>query len=208
MKSSLLFIVLLAIFSGGCRKSNMLHSSTWNSPDYIALQPLDHVDERELAATSNVISNFFKIPVKILPVIQISGRFYNPRLEQYAADSLLSLLEPGDEYPNIHVVGITHLPIYTLKNVPGGPPVSTRLFGMGLQPGDCCIVSDYQFATPDSNVLYRRLKNVILHEMGHNMSLRHCLSEGCLMSAKNGNTQTLDQCGNDYCAECRVKLTK
>ena len=82
------------------------------------------------------------------------------------------------------------------------------LFGMAYLPGNSCVVSDNRFRTNDTAIFNHRLRNVIIHEIGHNAGLPHCSDNRCIMSETNGDVSRLDGGGNDYCDKCKKKLNR
>ncbi len=79
---------------------------------------------------------------------------------------------------------------------------------MGYQPGNTSVVSDFRFNTDDAWMYNRILKNVIFHEVGHNLNLSHCENDKCIMSFKNGLYQNLYFGNTDYCDKCKDKLLR
>ena len=86
------------------------------------------------------------------------------------------------------------------------PKSSKVIFGLGLVSGNASIVSDYRLMSTDHNLYNNRLRNVIIHEMGHNLGLMHCSIDTCLMSETNGDLINLNKVGGDFCSVCRKKL--
>jgi archaemetzincin len=89
-----------------------------------------------------------------------------------------------------------------------GPHYDENLFGMGFLPGNSCVISDNRFWINDTSIFNYRLRNVIIHEIGHNAGLAHCPDSKCIMSEMNGDISTLDKGGNDYCKKCKRKLNR
>lgn len=106
----------------------------------------------------------------------------------------------------IEIVGLTHKPIFTMKDAKPVPYFDEKVFGMGYQPGNSCIVSDFKFGTTNVLIYNHRVKTVILHEIGHNLGLSHCKDDKCIMSENNGDLMTLDRSSNEYCAKCKKTL--
>ncbi len=80
------------------------------------------------------------------------------------------------------------------------------IFGLGYVSGNACVVSDYRLMSINKELLYNRLRKVIIHEIGHSLGLPHCSIDSCIMSESNGNISILNKSGGDYCIKCRMKL--
>jgi len=201
-------IVLSFIFLGllvACTPSPSLFLKSNNQKQIIAIQPFNNnYDELLLTDLAFAINYFYNKKTIILKPIEIPAHFYDTTINQYSADSLIMLLSKLRNDTIVEVVGLTHNPIFTIKEKKGFmSSYDDNLFGYAHHPGNACVVSDFKFSS-DYQTLYRnRLRKVIIHEMGHNFGLSHCQNEKCLMSEKNGNTINLDNGGTDYCQKCK-----
>jgi archaemetzincin len=213
MKPVLLIFTTLIFFSNGCRRASTLSLNTTRQKQIIALQPFDNYpfdkyNELEIDSLAKEIAGFYKKQVIVLQSIDIPANFFNTTYEQYSADSLIMLLSGLQNDSVVEIVGLTHKPIFTIKEDDQMSYYNENIFGMGYQPGNSCIVSDYRFRTTDATIFNRRMRNVIIHEIGHNLGLSHCEDDKCIMSKNNGDTGTLDKSGNDYCHKCRNILKR
>ena len=77
------------------------------------------------------------------------------------------------------------------------------IFGLGEQPGHCCVVSDFKIKELVPDAYMQSIRNLIFHEVGHNKGLQHCSKSGCLMS-EQGSVAMLINSGN-FCEACRSK---
>lgn len=163
----------------------------------IALQPLAWADTADLKALQTDIAATFHRPVIIRAPLDIPQRFLNTtKGERYSADSILAWL-PKDQL----TVAVTHKDVYTAKK--GVTPV-WGVLGLGLCPGNACVVSDARF---HNGALYtHRLRTIVFHEIGHNLGLPHCPHPHCIMNDAEGRIATVDSCGETFCADCRRKL--
>jgi archaemetzincin len=150
------------------------------------------------------LSGLFKKSIVILPPINIPAAFENKFLHEYSSDSIINILSKLKNETIVEVVGLTHEELYTIKNDAPSPYFDEHIFGIGFLPGNACVVSDNRFKTRDKNLYLTRIKNVILHEMGHNMGLDHCTNPSCIMNP--GSFNMLNNDGSDYCEVCRKRL--
>jgi archaemetzincin len=206
MKMIITFISLILLST--CRPTPYLSLKNSNQKQIIALQPFGNYDESIIYHLSFGIRDFYNKQTIILPPINIPAHFFDTSIKQYSADSLLTLLSGLRNDTLVEIVGITQAPIFTIKVGSRMPYYDENLFGYSHQPGNACVVSDDRFRSDYQTLHGIRLRKVIIHEIGHNLGLSHCLNDKCLMSEKNGNTINLDNGGNDYCQKCRDILYK
>lgn len=206
MKTIITFISLTLLST--CRPTPYLSLKNTKLKQIIALQPLGNYDESIIYHLSFAIRDFYNKQTIILPPIQTPAHFFDTSIKQYSADSLLMLLSGLRNDTIVEVVGITQAPIFTIKEKSRTPYYDGNLFGYSHQPGNVCVVSDDRFRSDYQTLHGIRLSKVIIHEIGHNLGLSHCLNDKCLMSEKNGNTINLDNSGNDYCQKCKSILYK
>lgn len=196
MKTVFACIVSLLLFSQ-CRRDNTL--SLYKKPEQvIAFQPLNGYPVQEIQPLLDDLGSFYNKQVIVLPSIEIPRRWYNTEIEKYSADSIIMYLSGLRTERLTEIVGITHIPVFTIREDAERPYYDEAMIGMGYLPGNACVVSDSRFRWSDEATHRRRLRNAIIHEIGHNMGLAHCANDDCSMSEKNT--------GSDYCNACRGQL--
>jgi archaemetzincin len=194
---SILYGIVLIFFSlCSCKqrqpKNNPTIPATTNKTSKVVLLPYQGFDTSLLGFVKMEVELFYKInaislPGKALPAFA----FYKPR-NRYKADSLLAYQKSILTANTTAIVGLTSQDISTSK---GGNP-DWGVFGLGLQPGQCCVISTFRLArAPGSNELFKqRLAKVVLHELGHNFGLPHCDKDiQCLMSDASGTLARVDR---------------
>ena len=149
------------------------------------------------------IRDFYNKQTIILKPIKIPERLFDNKIHQWSADSLIMLLSKLRNDTITEVVGFTNDAIFTIKKKDRVSYYDENIFGMGHQPGNVCVVSDWKFGSTYRTLSYLRLRKVTIHEIGHNLGLSHCDNEKCIMSEKNGNTVNLDKSESDYCQKCK-----
>ena len=208
MKSVFIIATILYFTTGNCKRPSIITLTNTTPNQIIAIQPLDNYNEKELISIQDEIRRFYNKKVIFLEPIDIPTTFYNPIVKKYSADSIINLLSKLHNDTIVEIVGITHQAIYTVKENKRGRYYDESMFGMGYLPGNSCVISDNRFWINDAEIFNYRLRNVILHEIGHNAGLPHCPDKKCLMSDMNGDVSTLDYGVYDYCEKCKRKLKR
>lgn len=123
-----------------------------------------------------------------------SSAYYAPR-HRYLADSLVAYLESKHTKGNI-VIGLTAVDI-SLCNFRGHDNYGI----MGLTNrigGGVCVFSN--FRKKSNNGMFQLMR----HELGHAVGLRHCKIADCLMH----NAEGKDLKGDKFCHKCALFLTQ
>jgi archaemetzincin len=159
---------------------------------------------RELFDTliKNLESVFHK-PIKQLTLDIDTHKLYSVDRRQYYSTGFLEQAIEQTSYINGKVLMITDLDIYV--------PVLTFLFGEAQLDGKHSVVSvcrlheEFYSGTSDFNLLLDRTVKEVLHEIGHNFGLIHCLDWDCVMHSSN-SVEEVDIKGSEYCKKCRSIL--
>jgi len=211
-------LLILFLFIGlvGCRKDPVLSIHHTNQNKLIALQPLNEYGSAELSSLQKELSHFFNAQVIVLPSLRIPDSYRvsnSAEAPSYFADSLIQFLLNQKQNWVDEIIGLTHDEILIVKNTGLLAPDKTtmlsffqRVKGLGYISEPACVISDYSFLSTDTAILNKRLRKVVLHEVGHNLGLDHCKTDACLMSEKNADNAILDNGNGDYCERCKSKL--
>lgn len=127
--------------------------------------------------------------------------FYLPR-KRYRADSLIHYLKNQKPGNNNMSVGLCaeDISVSINNNQDWG------VFGYGYCPGNACIISTFRLKKKEKNGFKHRLKNVILHEIGHNLGLSHCLNPNCLMADAKGKISSVEGENRKLCKNCQSSI--
>ena len=154
----------------------------------------------------NKVTSFYHIPVKFT-TIALPGYAYLKERNRYSADSILRYLEKLNIQQYKFIVGLTSKDISTRM----GTNPSWGIFGLGTLSAKGCVISSFRLKRNASpSLLITRMQKIVLHEIGHNHGLNHCVSPfPCFMKAANGKISEVDTEPMDMCKECRktAKLT-
>ena len=191
---ALLFIVCISIYYlfRPARQIARIYTGNYS----ICLQPFDDI-------SGNQVEEVYLKMKKVLPSLKLSksqplpiSAWYKLR-NRYRADSLIRWLslKGGD---SVIYIGITSKDISCSK----GNIVDWGVMGLGFQPGFGCVVSTFRLK---KNNLNDELYKLCLHEMGHNLGLKHCAKEYCYMRDAEGQNHLDEE--TCFCEECSVILS-
>jgi archaemetzincin len=84
------------------------------------------------------------------------------------------------------------------------------VFGLGYRPGSTCVISTFRLKrNAPTGLFHQRLIKVCLHEIGHNLGLKHCSSgdHRCMMNDAKGTIKVVDAEQVYFlCERCRKVL--
>ena len=204
-----LLLLILWLWLLGCNAGPGLKSGQTT----IVLQPLNSFDNGLLHFLQDDLQRFYHKNVLILPVKAIPAEFIDrSKGKRYSAPKVIRWLMAGQADSVITVVGLTSEDIFTTKKDSDGKikkPESKYavwgIFGLGYCPGGSCVISDNRLKTADEDRFRRRLRTVVIHEIGHNLGLPHCPNADCIMSDAHEKLSTVDSRSTDYCLACKKK---
>lgn len=160
--------------------------------DFTAMQ------EKVLQATRNYVEIFFQLKVVLLEPISDSGiaaRKFDGHVQllaPYILDSVLISRKPKD---GLAMMSISARDLYPQADW-------NYVFGLGSYSRRVGVTSIYRLQ--DTSFL-RRLVNISSHEIGHMLSMNHCIHGKCVMNGTNGLYET-DRTPLRLCSECQQKL--
>jgi archaemetzincin len=148
------------------------------------------------------LSGIFRTQVQQIQLnIDIEAAYSHERRQNYSTQ-LISQAIPITENYDGKVILLTELDLFV--------PVLTFIFGEAQLRGKHSIVSicrlheEFYSGHSDENLLYQRSMKEILHEIGHNLGLIHCLDWDCVMHSSL-EIEEIDIKGNSYCKNCLEK---
>jgi archaemetzincin len=168
----------------------------------LGLVPLGPVDPEILRYLRRAIARLLGLPVRILRPRPLPSQSYHPGRNQHHSTLLLEYLLDDSRGP-LRVLGITAVDLHI--------PIFTFVFGEAQLDGKAAVVSifrprgDAGGVRPPKNLLFRRLLQLSLHELGHTFGLGHCRQPGCLMGF-SANLEKLDQKNLALCEYCQIML--
>jgi archaemetzincin len=145
------------------------------------------------------LSKRFYSPVNLVGLeINIESAFSIERKQFFSTQLLANAINRSDNI-NGKILLLTEFDLYV--------PALTFVFGEAQLNGKYSIVSlcrlheEFYSGTSNYKLLLERALKEILHELGHNFGLKHCLNWDCVMHASL-SIEEVDIKGNVYCKTC------
>jgi archaemetzincin len=183
----------------------------------IAIQPLGKVHVADLSNIKVALENTYAADVTVLPSRQMyPDAFVNLKSSRYRADSLLRYLRRDCPDSIDYILGVTNFDISTTKYekfpdrilAPISKYADWGVFGLGQCPGRSCVVSGFRIGKVDPALRTSRLQKISVHEVGHNLGLKHCPDVSCVMTDAVESVRTVDNARLDLCGSCQKQLSK
>ena len=160
------------------------------------------------------IELFYKIKVLILPKINLPKvAFVNIKSPRYRADSIIEIQNRNSDDSIDYVLGLTTNDISITKRNTDGTikkPIwkynDFGVMGLGFCPGKSSVISTFRLKCKNKKLFLLRIQKVALHELGHNLGLKHCSSKKCLMTSAVEKIETIDNEDMELCNNCKNKL--
>ncbi len=211
-----LFFTLSTLFSGcDVLNTDFRKSRKIRAKKTIIIQPIKtkHIPFQK-ALLNKIKEDFSFKNVAIAPVQSPPKQIINyEKGFRYSAPKLLSWLKQQKADSAVLIVGLTDVDIYTTKRNRGGSikkPESKYkvwgIFGLATRPGTSCIVSTKRLKTSNVKQFEERLLKVVLHEIGHNLGLKHCENKSCYMTDAVETIRTIDNASLEMCEDCKAQI--
>ena len=166
----------------------------------IAVTVIGKVEREVLSHLCSVLAERFGSACSIGPALPAPIMAYNPRRDQYSAETILDTLWTGEKG---RTLGVVDLDLYV--------PDLNFVFGLADRVGKRAVVAlprlrqDF-YGLPDDQVLFlARAAKEAVHELGHTFGLGHCQDRGCVMAFSNSLADT-DTKAQEFCSRCRKKV--
>ena len=171
--------------------------------DTIQIVCLDFKEKNILPLIKLKIESYYHCPTVVkemgMPKSLIS---INPF--KYEGNKIINFLSKQNSNHYRFVAGLTSKDICTPKN----GKKDWGVFGLGSLDGSGCISSTCRLKKGVSEQkLTERIEKVVLHEIGHNHGLNHCVSPNpCFMKDAHGKIKTVDDEPMDMCVDCKKRI--
>lgn len=196
--SLLITIILFSCKPGEKKVIPTVHKST------VGLLCLGEGMDSMLPYMQSHVETFYGCNAVILPRSTVPQRAYYPPRNRYRADTILNFLETFSKDTIDFVAGFTNVDI----SASVGKYQDWGVFGLGSCPGPTCIISSFRLDNDHHTQQHLRIRvrNVLLHELGHNFGLPHCLNANCLMRAADGKLASVEGDTVTLCRKCKSEL--
>ena len=194
MKKSILFILFVLSY---------LNSFSIVS-DTIYVIPLGKVSENNINICKNIIGSFFGSVSIVGKSESLSDDILTDSKKKHDANKILDkYYEKFDK--SKHYIIITEVDIAVFKN--NNP--DWGILGIGNCPGNLCVVSTFRLGKNQQGLLFKeRLEKTVVHEIGHNYGLNHCINGNCIMGDIKGLISVMDKTNNKFCEKCNNQIKK
>ncbi len=125
--------------------------------------------------------------------------FYSKERGQYFSTQIIAEAISHTKLYDGKIILLTDVDIFV--------PVLTFVFGEAQLNGKHSLISvcrlheEFYSGETNEKLLFERTLKEILHELGHNYGLRHCMNWDCVMHSSPG-IEEVDIKGNFYCGNC------
>lgn len=132
---------------------------------------------------------------------------------RYSADSIIKHLANRSSSNYSISLGYTSSDIYITKYDHNGLVKHPKhkyevwgIFGLAKYPGNSCVISTKRLYSPDTGIFKQRVLKVTLHEIGHNLGLKHCPNKSCFMTDAVESISTVDNASLNLCDKCNKQI--
>lgn len=211
-KNPLWLCLTIGLFFTACE--GYRRSVEKRSDSYLLIVAFDHAAQLPLQLISDKVSEFYGFNVITDIQTELPAEFLNhEKGKRYNAAGLLNYLNRKKADSVAIIMALTGEDIYISKRDKDGkikkPEEKYRvwgIFGLAHRPGVSCIVSSHRIRTADENKFRDRLLKITLHEIGHNLGLRHCANKKCLMTDAVEKMSTVDNAALNLCKSCLARI--
>jgi archaemetzincin len=165
----------------------------------IYIQTLGDFDANYIVEVRKTLEKFYDVETVLKPKVNLTDDILAGSKTRYDADKILDKFNSKE-----------NLLLLIEKDIAynNGKYSEWGIFGLGLCPGNTCVISTFRLKNKVSeSKIIERLVKVCVHEIGHNLGLKHCETNlNCMMSAANGTIKTIDKNKIWFCKNCINKI--
>jgi archaemetzincin len=171
----------------------------------ICLVPIGTVPPKALEWIERVTAEWFPLPIRRLPALQVPENAFDPKRGQYQSVEIMKMLAQSAPRDASRVLGITDVDLAI--------PMLSFLFGQAQFDGPIAVVSlcrlhqEFYGLPAQESLLRERTVKEVLHELGHTFGLVHCSEPTCAMSLAT-HIALVDSKAEHYCARCGMHLVQ
>ncbi len=154
----------------------------------IFIRPMGDVMKRHpgvLEAMREYAEIFYHTEAKLLDPMAMPEEALEKSRDQYNGDRLLTILANDRPPKTLMYVGLTADDLYSEK--------LNFVFGVGSIQDRVGVYSLHRYGGDGDLKFLERALKVMSHEMGHILSIQHCIEYECVMNGSNSMSETDDQ---------------
>jgi archaemetzincin len=169
------------------------------------LVAIGNLPDRALDWVESVIAEWFPLPIRRLPSLQIPEGAYDAKRGQYQSVEIMKMLAQRAPRDAFRILGVTDVDLAI--------PMLSFLFGQAQFEGPVAVVSlcrlhqEFYGLPADEALLRERTAKEVLHELGHTFGLVHCVQPTCAMSLAT-HIELVDAKAEEYCTRCGMQLVE
>jgi archaemetzincin len=192
MKNQWLIIIMLSVM--GCSKAPLELTPT--PVKTIIIQPLGDVLPEYIALVKKSTKSFYGYNCVVKSKKEIVKDMLTRFTKRIDAKKALMSNKSNNYLLLLTEKDICH---FKDKNRP-----EYGIYGLGAINGKTCIISTFRLQRGVSKYkALERLEKVVLHEIGHNLGLKHCVNNKiCMMNDAKGTIKQVDQEKVWLCEKC------
>jgi archaemetzincin len=171
----------------------------------MCLVPIGNVPAHALEWIESATSEWFPLPIRRLPALDIPAGAYDGKRGQYHSVEIMKMLAQTVPQDAARVLGITDVDLAI--------PMLSFLFGQAQFDGPVALVSlcrlrqEFYGLPAQESLLRERTVKEVLHELGHTFGLVHCSESTCAMSLAT-HIEFVDAKQEQYCTRCGLQLVE
>ncbi len=169
----------------------------------IQLASIGNVDHELMQMISRHVKEMFGLEVETHTPLPAPDYAYDGKRSQYNSTAILQHVVPLCASGVSKFLAITEADLFI--------PMMTFVYGQAQLSGKVAIVSLARLSpafyglAPNKDLLVRRMRKEVSHELGHTFGLVHCSDRTCLMSLSTEIMQ-IDVKSEDLCRSCWIVL--
>jgi len=169
----------------------------------ICLVPVKFSNTSFLRRIQNELNRKFRSSLNVLNLEYDIEKTFSKERGQYYSSQIIADISQFTGKETGKVLLITDADLYV--------PVLTFVFGEAQLNGKHSIISvcrlheEFYSEVSDDELLIKRTMKEVLHELGHNFGLLHCIDWDCVMHSSQG-IEEVDIKGEFYCKKCAANI--
>ena len=169
----------------------------------IQLASIGNVDQEMMQMIGRHVKEMFGLEVRLYTSLPVPDYAFDEKRKQYNSTEILKHIAPLCSLDVSKFLAVTDADLFI--------PMMTFVYGQAQLSGKVAIVSLARLTqvfyglAPNKDLVVRRTRKEVSHELGHTFGLVHCSNRTCLMSLSTEIMQ-IDVKSEDLCRSCWIVL--